>query len=54
MTQKTGVMMLNIQFCITEINYIFHYTVLKLVTKQLFSNVRIFHNIAVLLYFLIK
>ncbi len=42
MTLKTGVMMLKIQLCITEINYIFKYILNR---KQLFSIVMMFRCI---------
>ncbi len=39
-TLKTGVMMLKTRLCITGINYIFKYVLMR---KQLFGTVIIFH-----------
>ncbi len=50
-TLKTGVIMMKIQRCITEINYILKYIKRK---KTLFEIAIIFHNITDITVFLIK
>ncbi len=47
LTLKTGAMMLKIQLCITEINYIWKY----IETGNIFLMQLFFYNINVLLYF---
>jgi len=48
---ETVVLMLNIQLCITEINYILKYTQIE---NYFFKIVIIFHNCTVFSVFLIK